>query len=178
MMRSTVIVAVTAASIVLVGTVASQVAVQSPPRPTGVTVATDPTAEIAALKRSVAALEASVAALQAKTQMVSTDGRNYTIRAPGDIRLSADQDMTIDITRNTRLTSHGNLDMGAIAALSLRAGGLATVAAGSNLGITAATVRINANQGGSPAAHVGSQVSGKSGGGQVTSGSATVMVGN
>jgi hypothetical protein len=178
MMRSTVIVAVTAASIALVGTVASQVAVQAPPHPTAIAVGTDPAADIAALKRSVAALEASVAALQAKTQMLSTDGRNLTIKSPGDIKMYADRDMTIDVTSNTRFTSRGTLEMGSLSVLSLKAGGLASLTAGSNLGITAAMVRINANQGGNPAARVGSQVSGKGGGGQITTGSATVMIGN
>ncbi len=116
-------------------------------RPYTTTVAT-PAQHIATLQQAVATLQQQVAALQTKLQLVNSDGRNFSIAAPGSVSINTQQQFTV----------------------TALAGG--TLNGGTTLGLKGTMVTING--GGMPAARVGDKV----GNGLVASGSPTVLIGN
>jgi hypothetical protein len=85
------------------------------------------------LQQQIAALQAAVVALQVKTQLLSSDGTNLMIAAPGSISFKAQRQVLVQSTQTT-------------------------VAGAANLALTGAVVQING--GGHPAAELGSPVAG------------------
>jgi len=170
MMRPTAILGFAALGLALVGFVTGQATVQAPTRQPTVAVG-DPAAEIAALRKSVTALEAAVRVLETKTQLVTSDGRSYTINAPGNIQVTSGQNTTITVGQNATLKSQMGLAMTGGTTVSVKAPGGSVSASPASLQLVGTMVQING--GGMPAARVGSQVSGA----QVTTGSATVLIG-
>jgi hypothetical protein len=146
-----------ALGLVLAGPVVAQTpTVQNPAlvHPYTTATVTTPAQQIALLQQQVAALQAAVAALQVKTQLVTSDGTNFVIKAPGSVTIAAQQQASISSS-----------------VLSVSAMVGATLQAGTTLGLQGALVQING--GGVPAARLGDQVVN----GAVSTGSATVLIG-
>lgn len=113
-----------------------------------------PAQQIAALQQEVTLLQAAVAALQAKTQLLTSDGTNLSIRAPGSVTIQAQQSAALSA-----------------GALTVSSSGTVQVQGAATLALQGAIVQING--GGKPAARLGDAVAG----GSVVAGSPTVLIG-
>ena len=93
-------------------------------------VATDPASQIAALQQQVAVLQAAVQALQVKTQFVTSNGSDYTLNVPGNVRIRAGgpaSNMQITANNGLQVMAGNTLDIRAATSASLWASGSATL---------------------------------------------------